>query len=159
MNRCPLWALPVLTIALGLTACSGSKTPAAAPTGISRPAAAAQYAQLVAAGSAAIATMNTALAKVPRSATGPDVAKITDPAAIAIDAVCQKLLRAPWPSNTAADIKSLVTADEIVVHDLSGLADQSNFSVATWETQFDTDVAKSHGAASAVRADLGLPAA
>jgi len=186
MNRRPLYAAPVL--ALALVGCSGSKTAATtsvsqtvtapspstapqapspstaapaptSPAGISQQAAAAQYEQLVAPANAAIDTMNTALANVPASATGPDVAKITDPAAAAIDAVCQALLRAQWPSNTTADIKALVTADEVIVGDLSGVSSQNAFSISTWGTQFDTDAGKSHAASSIVRADLGLAAA
>ena len=186
MNRRLLYAAPVL--ALALVGCSGSKTaattsasptvtpasastapqapsattssaPPSSPAGISQPAAATQYEQLVAPANAATDTMSAALAKVPASATGPDAAKITDPAAAAIDAVCQKLLRAQWPSNTTADIKSLVTDNEVIVSDLSNVSAQNAFSISTWEAQFATDAGKAHAASSIVRADLGLPAA
>lgn len=117
------------------------------------------YLQAVAPVNAAIDKMTTALGALPASATGADVAKDTDPAADAIDAANERLLRTTWPAADVGDVKALVGATATVAADLRSVDGQNALSIADWGTRLAADSGKMAAAVSIVRADLGLPPA
>lgn len=128
-------------------------------TTLSKTEAAATYLRIVAPVNAAQDRMATQLASLPDSATGADVAKITDPVADAIDRADEQLLRVNWPTDIVPDVKALVSAAAIVANDLRAVDGQNILSISQWETQIATDAGKLNGAVAILRSDLGLPPA
>jgi hypothetical protein len=90
----------------------------------------------------------------PETVTRKEFDAIVKPFAAAIDKATTALLRADWSPNVRLDIRSLADADAAVVADISTAYDNPDAGAA-----IARDIAASHVAANAVRADLGLPPA
>ena len=76
------------------------------------------------------------------------------PFAAAVEKADTDLLRADWSPTVRADIRSLVDATAAEMADISSAYDNPDAG-----PQITRDIAASHVAANAVRADLGLPPA
>lgn len=118
-----------------------------------------QYLDAVKSLNATLATMATQMKAAPASATGPEVAKVTAPAARALRDTAQRLLGLSWPESVQPDIKSLATAQLAMATVLDAVATQNASSVAGWIRQLGVEGENVAAAVSAVRKDLGLPPA
>jgi hypothetical protein len=116
-----------------------------------------QYEQLVATANAAGSKFNAEVKALPGSATGPDVAKIAEPVAAAIDAADQVLLRARWPATAIPGVRALVVADAVVIIDLRNLSAKDSQSIGAWGNQLAADFGNMKGQVDVVRADLARP--
>ena len=76
------------------------------------------------------------------------------PLAAAVEKADTALLRADWSPNVRLDIRSLADANAALAADISTAYDNPDA-----RAQIARDIAASHVAANAVRADLGLPPA
>ena len=80
------------------------------------------------------------------------------PVIAAYEAADKALLRVHWPPSVEADVKALAATDRVLLRDLRAANQQDAQSSGAWTARVARDGEKSHAAANAVRADLGLPA-
>jgi hypothetical protein len=79
------------------------------------------------------------------------------PVIAAYEAADKALLRVHWPASVAGDVRALVAADRVLLRDLRAANQQTARSSGAWTARVARDGEKSHAAADAVRAALGLP--
>lgn len=136
-----------------------TSTSAGAPTGAATPTTAPSkfaslYLLILGPADAATGKFFAALKALPNTATGADAQKIATPAADAIDAADQRLLRVTWPGKVAGDVNALIRANAQLVRDLRNLAPQPSVTSGTWKNQFERDVANVSNYVNIVHADL-----
>jgi hypothetical protein len=137
-----------------------SPTPAtSAPPALSRTDAAAKYLQIATPVDSALATMDRELIVLQATATSAEVAKLTEPGAIAIDTAVDQLAHVSWPVNVlvSGDMKIYLVTANAVAAQLRAAKTQDAMSLPAWATQLKQDSLKAKAASAIVRADLSLP--
>jgi hypothetical protein len=147
--------LAVCGVTLLVVACGGS----ASPTPLSRAQAGQQYLNDIApvhTASAAFLTATTTWSLTTTNAEAyADAAPLID-AETTFDAA---LASTPWPTNTTADVQTLITEDKVIIADLSELSTITHAGVPAWVVKLKADTAVDVTDAGLVRSDLGLPPA
>jgi hypothetical protein len=134
---------------------SSAGAPAGAVTTTTEPSKfASLYLQILGPADTATGKFFAAITSLPNTATGADAQKLATPAADAIDAADQRLLRVTWPGKVARDVRALVVADAQLVGDLRNLAPQPRITSGAWKDTFEADVAKVTSCVNLVHADL-----
>ena len=90
------------------------------------------------------------------------VSQITAPAAAyaaALTSFDDALAKMPVGGQSATDIPTLLSADQVVIADLNAAGNQTAGTLAGWARQLAADGAKAISASKVVRADFGLPPA
>jgi len=137
---------------------SSARAPASAATTTTEPSKfASLYLQILGPADAATGKFFAAITTLPNTATGADAQKLATPAADAIDAADQRLLRVTWPAKVARDVRALVSANARLVADLRNLAPQPTVTSGAWKDTFEADVAKVTSSVNVVHADLQNP--
>ena len=149
-----------------MSACGSQKTPQATPqaattTAPSSPAEptikdqADRYLAIIEPVNEAADGFDAAYGKLdPQTVTLKEFDAIVKPFAAAVEKANTALLRADWTPSVRLDIRSLVDASAAEMADVSSAYDNPDATA-----QITRDIAASHVAANAVRADLGLPPA
>ena len=116
-----------------------------------------QYLALVAPLNAALNTFTAKVNALPTVATVGDLNALAAPLVPALTTFDAALQRLPFPPPMSTDVSALIAADTAAVGDLDRAGSVAGAKVSTWLQQFSTDSRRFSAAASAVRADLGLP--
>jgi hypothetical protein len=154
-----LAVLAILAVTMA-AACSNSTPKATPPTGAANTPTTAPskfasvYLQILGPADTATGKFFAAITTLPNTATGADAQKLATPAADAIDAADQRLLRVTWPAKVARDVRALVFANAQLVADLRNLAPQPTVTSGAWKDTFEADVAKVTSCVNVVHADL-----
>lgn len=132
-------------------------TVSATTTTVDYPALQRQYLAAVAPAQSALAAFQAADAKLPDTATGPQLAAVAAPLADALDRSSAALLAIQAPPAVTTDIRALATGYAVVEGDLRGFVGMNALNSGTLLSAFAGDVVRERPLANIVRADLHLP--
>ena len=157
-SRHRAWLVMVLcTAGAVVSACGGTS---AVATPLSKAAAGHAYLTDLAPMNAAFAAFETVETTWNPSTIGADVAAAgTAPLTAAIRTFDQRLSSTRWPAKAVADVRTLISGDEVTLTSITALDAATDATIGTWELIVAMDVAVEASTSNLVRSDLGLPQA